>query len=304
MNLPSYRRTIDSAQKKLYTRLGQDRTEILYIAAPYVAGALIIAMLGLGGQWVTKKLYNRQSDQVTAGIAKAPDIDLNAPNAQELLISSYMQLTGGTNTWSNLESLAYNGVIFDDAEHHSFIASKSRNGDMSLRITNRSAETELTQKNGKLVWTPKPAPGQQLDYHVLSIAHLSKEFYNPLIEVAVSHNGHIIKMEEIIWQNMPIIAVNVQKADCISELYLYKKDLTLVQRIDHMADGTLQKYRFSSYSDIQGLRLPTMVRAENNNGETSNIRYTDIKPQIRSTRDVASQETLESSHLITASFLD
>jgi len=292
------RQNIDTRKKKLVAQLGQDWVETLYIGTPYVAGILIIALLGLAGNWATKKLYNRQDAQVAAGIAQAPEIDLNSPDAKALLLSSYIELNGGSKIWSEVEGISYNGIIFNDLEHHSFVASQSKDGSLSLRITNRAAETQLEVQNGHAVWTPEQAPGQKPAYSVVSIAHLAKDYYSPLIDMAVSDQGEITEMKEIIWQNMPIIAVKVQsKNGDHSELYLYEKDLTLVQRIDYLNDGTTQKYRFSSYDKVHGLRVPTMVRAENDRGDISNIRFTDIKPVIQ-TDVVSLKNTSDAARLL------
>ena len=288
---------------RLWDRLGVDTAETVYICTPYVLGMFVIGAIGMAGHWATKKLYNQADNEaITAGIVSAPSIDLQAPDAGPLLIQSYTELQGGEQAWNNLESVEYNGIIFNEQEHHSFMASKSKDGSLNLRVTNRSAETELKIQGGQVAWSPEPTATEQPAFHVLSIAQLTREFYNPLMQIALTHSGEIGDLRETIWQNQRVIAATIQNEGVITELYLSQKDLTLLQRTDIFADGSQQKYRFSGYQQFNGLRIPTMVRAENNLGDMSNIRFTAINPILK-TNQMTAQNHSARSALVTASLL-
>lgn len=289
MNLHSKSKRLKSRDLEtiLCDLFGYDRAYALLNAAPLIFAVLVLCLLGLSGHWVTKKYYSKQALPAEATALTQFELDLTQPDAKQLLVDAYIERNGGSNNWTQLESINYNGVIFDALEHYSFVASKSKGGDLTLYVTNRNSETQLQVKDGVTELDQIPRTKEGMGFHVKSLAHLKSELYDPIFELALKQRGEILEMEEAIWQNMPVIKVSIKDNAVISELILYKVDLSMLARIEHFEDGSSRTYKFTEFQLVNGLKLPSMINADGNNGESCNIRYTEIKPSLNRNQTAA-----------------
>jgi hypothetical protein len=279
MNLNQTAKTRDM-RSYLGDKFGYERVDSWINLAPFIAAAVVLALLGYSGLWITKNYYARQELPTDARSVNMTKIDFTQPNVKELLIAAFIEYNGGLENWAHLESISYNGVIFNNLENHSFVASKTKTGDTSLYVTNRASETTLEIKNGVTELQQLPKTTEAPGFYVKSIAHLTGELYSPLVDLAVTNKGEISELEESIWQNMPVVIVTIQDDSKKSKFILYSEDLSVLARIDQLSDGATYTYRFTNYESVNGLNLAKMVNAENNLGDSCNIRFTEIKPLL------------------------
>lgn len=266
--------------------------EIFYIGTPYALGILLIAVMGLSGYWTMHHVYNRQQNRSHLNPSEtAHTINVETPDAVAQLLANYPEQQGGAEIWNRLQSVEYNGIIFDQQQHHSFAAAASKDGSFTLRVVNRNSETEISLNDGKIHWqdTLNAQPDTAAPY-ILSITRLIRELYNPLMELSISQSGKLLSLKETDLNGMPVLLASIEHETITSDLYLYKTDLTLVRRVDTYSDGSQQTFRFSAYRTINGLKIPTMVLAENNAGEVSNIRFTEITPRTGPTQSAEASD--------------
>lgn len=257
-----------------FPRMSPRLSMVLYFMLPVFVLILLIA----AGLLAVRAYYARADVLSEEQYAQYDIAALGSKEGVPVLLQKYIKAQGGLQALQNLERLTFEGTLIESGRMYVFKGSRGRAGEQQLTLMDRASGIQL-EFDGE----PTVSGDSKVNSKIRLLASLllMGEFYDPFSEVVIESRGEILQVERMLWREIPVICVCIDRPHLgmRSELYLSEGSMVVLGRTDTLADQSTRSYRYSHYNEVEGVRLPFTINTEGEDGTSIRIQYRRIRSQ-------------------------